>query len=362
MLKLFAALLGAFASSVAFAQAVPAGYPAEYAKTLEAAKKEGKVVIYSTLDSKAAAPLLRDFAAAFPDIKVEYNDINSTELYNRFIAESASGAGSADVIWNTAMDQSIRLVDQGLALTYASPESKSLPAWAIYKGQAYGTTFEPVGFIYNKRLVPADEVPHDHAAFVKLLATKMDKYKNRLTSWDIEKSGTGFLMATQDKKYLPQQAELVKLLAQANVRMFASSGNMLEKVSSGELILGYNALLAYANARARKDPALGVVMPTDFAHVYSRVMFIGKGARDPSAAKVWIDYILSKRGQAIIAGEAGLYSIREDVPGDQTAGALNKQYGNVLKPIPLSAETAEYLDAKKRLEFLDAWKAMGSAQ
>jgi iron(III) transport system substrate-binding protein len=350
--------LATLATSTALAQPFPAGYPADYARTVEAAKKEGVVVVYSTLDSKAAAPLLRDFAALHPDIKVEYNDINSTEMYNRFIAESASKQGSADVLWNTAMDQSVKLVDQGLAMTYVSPEAKSLPSWAIYKNQAYGTTFEPVGFIYNKRLVPANEVPQDHAAFVKLLATKADKYKNKVTSWDIEKSGTGFLMATQDRKYFPQLKDLVKELGAANVRTFASSGNMLEKTSSGELVLGYNALLAYAYAKARKDPSLGVVFPKDFAHVYSRVMFIGKDARNVNAAKVFVDYVLSQRGQTVIANQAELFSIRDDVPGEHTAGALKKQYGDVLKPIPLSAETAEYLDAKKRLEFLDAWKGM----
>src|SRR5713101_1278817 len=76
---------------------VPAGYPADYAQTVAAAKREGKVVIYSALDTKAAQPLVKDFTALYPDVKVEYNDMNSTEIYNRFIAEVASGQGSADV-------------------------------------------------------------------------------------------------------------------------------------------------------------------------------------------------------------------------------------------------------------------------
>ena len=49
---------------------VPAGYPADYANTIAAAKKEGKVVVYSALDTKAAQPLIRDFNALYPDIKV----------------------------------------------------------------------------------------------------------------------------------------------------------------------------------------------------------------------------------------------------------------------------------------------------
>ena len=64
---------------------VPQGYPADYAKIVDAAKKEGKVVVYATTDAAAAQPLLKDFQVAFPGISVEYSDLNSTELYNRFI-------------------------------------------------------------------------------------------------------------------------------------------------------------------------------------------------------------------------------------------------------------------------------------
>src|SRR5579862_6039485 len=78
---------------------VPQGYPADYAKTVEAAKKEGKVVIYSTTDAASSNPLVKDFEALYPGIKVEYSDLNSTELYNRFIAEAAANNGTADVLW-----------------------------------------------------------------------------------------------------------------------------------------------------------------------------------------------------------------------------------------------------------------------
>ena len=81
----------------AFAQ-VPAGYPADYAKIVDGAKKEGKVVVYSTTDAKLVTPLIKDFEAAFPGVKVEYTDLNSTEVYNRFISENAANAASKSLI------------------------------------------------------------------------------------------------------------------------------------------------------------------------------------------------------------------------------------------------------------------------
>jgi len=345
-----------------FAQTAPAGYPADYAQTIAAAKKEGKVVVYSALDTKAAQPLIKDFNAPYPDIKVEYNDMNSTEMYNRFIAESASGQGSADVMWSSAMDLQVKLVDDGQALTYASPEAAKLPAWAVYKNQGYGTTYEPAVFIYNKRLVTADEVPQDHAAFAKLLATMTDKFKGKVTTYDIEKSGVGFMFVVQDAKYFAGMKDLEKGFGATSYRVYSSTGNMLEKVSSGEHLLGYNVLGSYALVRAKKDPNLGVVLPKDYTLVLSRVLFIGKQAKNPNAAKVWTDYILSARGQKLIGSDVELFSIRSDVDAEFTAASLNKQLGNNVKPIPVSSEIVAYLDPKKRLQFLGAWKtALGSA-
>ncbi|MDD5284695.1 MAG: ABC transporter substrate-binding protein, partial [Desulfuromonadaceae bacterium] len=58
--------------------APPPGYPTDYQKIIDAAKKEGKLVIYATTDTKAAEPIVKDFEALYPGIKVEYNDLNST--------------------------------------------------------------------------------------------------------------------------------------------------------------------------------------------------------------------------------------------------------------------------------------------
>jgi iron(III) transport system substrate-binding protein len=353
--RLAAALLAA-ASCTALAQGTPAGYPADYAQTVAAAKKEGKVVIYSALDTKAAQPLIKDFTALYPDIKVEYNDMNSTEMYNRFIAESASGQGSADVMWSSAMDLQVKLVDDGQAMAYKSPEASKLPQWAVYKDQAYGTTYEPAVFIYNKRLVTGDEIPQDHASFAKLINGKVDKYKGKVTTYDIEKSGVGFMFVVQDAKYFPGMKELEKGFGATQYKVYSSTGNMLEKVSSGEHLLGYNVLGSYALVRAKKDQSLGVVLPKDYTLVLSRVMFIGKQAKNPNAAKLWTDYVLSQRGQKLIGSDVELFAIRNDVDAEYTAAKLNQQLGSNVKPIPVSAEIVTYLDQKKRLDFLNNWK------
>ena len=119
-------------ASAALAQA-PAGYPADYTAVITAAQKEAKVVIYGSTDTAAASPLIKDFQVLYPGVTVEYNDMNTTELYNRLISEKAAGGGSGDVLWSSSMDLQVKLVNEGYALTYASPEAAKMPQWAVWK-------------------------------------------------------------------------------------------------------------------------------------------------------------------------------------------------------------------------------------
>ena len=340
----------------------PQGYPADYAKIVDAAKKEGKVVVYSTTDAAAANPLVKDFEALYPGVKVEYSDLNSTELYNRFIAEAASRNGTGDVIWSSAMDLQVKLVNDGHAAAYASPELKALPKWASWKDQAYGTTYEPIAFVYNKRLMPAADVPKDHTELLKLLDAKSDFYKGKVTAYDPERSGVGFLFCNEDVKNFPAAWDLFKAMGKAQAKFYTSAGAMMERVASGEHLIAYGIFGSYALSRSKKDPNLGVVLPKDYTMVTSRVVFISKQAKNPNAARLFLDYILSKRGQEIIANKADLYSLRADVDGEATLKRVTQLVGDKAKPVPIDESLLANLDQTKRLAFLSKWQQAKKGQ
>ena len=344
-----------FAAATASAQ-VPAGYPADYAKVLDGAKKEGKVVVYSTTDAKLVTPLIKDFEAAFPGVKVEYADMNSTEIYNRFISENAANAASADAVWSSSMDLQMKLAADGLAAVYKSPESAALPEWAHYKDTVYATTFEPIAIVYNKRLVPAEDVPKTHADFTKLLNTKAEKYQKKVTTYDAEKSGVGFMLVNQDAKLNPAFWDLVKAMGARGANMQSSTGTMMERISSGENLIGYNILGSYALTRAKKDPSIGIAFTTDYNLVLSRLVFVAKNAKNPNAGRLWVDYLLSKRGQTITSEQAELYSVRNDMTGKDSGVAFAKELGPAVKPIAVNADLLQGLDQTKRLDFLKQWK------
>jgi iron(III) transport system substrate-binding protein len=351
---LIGAAMAALFATAAFAQ-VPAGYPAGYQQTVDGGKKEAKLVIYGATDSKAAQPLIKDFSALYPGIKVEYNDMNSTEVYNRFISESAAGGDTADVLWSSAMDLQVKLAMGGYALGYKSVEAAAIPGWAAYKDLATGTTFEPAVFVYNKRLVSGAEVPQTHADFARVIA--QPKFADKVTTYDIEKSGVGFMFMTQDAQEFKEFPQLEAAFGTARVRVQSSTGTMLERISSGENLIGYNVIGSYALVRAQTDPSLGIVFPKDYTLVMSRVQFINKAAKHPNAAKLWIDYVLSRRGQTVIANESKLFAIRTDVTAENSSAELIKKVGEKnLLPMPVNQDVTEYLAPAKRMAFLKRWK------
>ncbi len=335
--------------------------PRTAAAVVAAAEKEGRVVVYSTTDGSIAGPLLKDFAALYPKIKVEYNDLNSTELYNRFVSEVAAGGGSGDLLWSSSMDLQMKLANDGYAADYRSPEADRLPPWAVWKGEAYGTTFEPIVFVYNKRLLKPEEVPQTHAELTKLLRAHHDRFKGKLTAYDPERSGVGFLLITQDARVDPAFDEAARAYGSVAVKLYTSIGAMLERIQSGEHLLGFNIFASYATARQKKDPSLGIVFPKDYTLVMSRIALVPKAARNPNAARVFLDYLLSQRGQELVAHAAGLGSVRTDVTGEGTAASLTAAMGQTLKPIAVGPSLLIYLDQAKRLEFLNRWQqALGT--
>ena len=334
---------------------VPAGYPAGYESILRAAEDEGRLIIYSNADGQVAEPLLADFRSMYPRIDVEYNDLNSTVLHHRFIAETQLGPESADVLWSSAMDQQFSLVNLGHALSYDSPESAALPPWARWQSMLYATTVEPVVMVYNKELLKATELPRNRADLLRLLQSDPARFRRKVTTYDVEKSGVGFFLATRDLEAWPAFWDLARAFGKVDTRFALNVEPMLRSVASGRTTLAYNMLGAYAVRAARRSPSLGIIRPADYTLGMARTMFIARKAGHPNAARLWVDHVLSERGQTVIAGHGGLIPVREDVSrrSGMTGAALG---GPSFRPIPLGAGLIGYLNNEKYRSFIRTWR------
>ena len=347
-LTAFAALVLALASSTSTAASESA------AARVAAARLEGKVVVYSVLSTKAAQPLIRDFSALYPGIAVEYDgDKGSNEMDARYRSETAKSVPTADVVWSSAMDMQMKLVSEGYAVRDRSPEAATLPRWANYRD----TAFEPVVIVYNRTLVTGSDIPANHAAIAALIDGQLDRFRGKVTGFDLRKSGVSFMFAAQDFSAYPRLDQLLATFGKADFQASGGTGEMLTAINAGTYLLGYNMMGAYALSRAKKDlPNLGVAFPNDYTLVLSRIAFVSKRATHPAAARLWLDYLLSARGQTIMGNALDLFPIREGVDAALTAASLRAKVGRAIRPIAVDMHLADSHDPTRHFALIARWK------
>ncbi|MEA3537101.1 ABC transporter substrate-binding protein [Rhizobium sp. CC-YZS058] len=342
-------------TSAAFAQEVPAGYPADYAAVIEAAKAEGTVSVYTSTDAAQSQKLQDAFTAKY-GIKIAYNDLGTNGAYNQVISEAAAGQVTADVVWSSAMDLQMTLVQDGYAEEYKSPEASKLPIWANYKDTLFATTVEPIGVIYNTKALTEDKLPKTYADMITFLKDNKTTLQGKVATFDPEKSGSGFLHHSNDARNRKDFWDLAKAMGDDGAKIYSSSGGMKETVVSGENVIAINIIGSYALDWVKESPNLGVHFATDYTPAFSRLALKTKDAPHPNAAKLLIDFMLSSEGQALLAG-SGLPSVREDVTAGLNIKTLNERVGGGLKPIAVDEGVLEYMDQMKRVQFLNDWKA-----
>jgi iron(III) transport system substrate-binding protein len=321
----------------------------------EKAKAEGSVSIYTSTDDVQGRPLLEAFRAAYPGIRIDYNDIGTNGAYNRVISEAAAKQVGSDIVWTSAMDLQMVLVQRGLAETYRSPQATALPDWANFNDTLYGTSVEPVAMLYNKAQLANFKLPATRTELIAFLRDNKDALKGKICTFDPEKSGSGFLFFNNDARTTTDTWDLVRAFGATDGKVYGSSGAMREKVVSGEHWLAFNIIGSYAIEWARRNPALGFIITPDHAAAFSRVANISKGAPHPNAARLFLDFMLSQAGQSAIAS-SGAPSVRTDVTAGLNLKTLNDMAGGKLRPIPLTTALLEATEPKNRAEFFRRWK------
>jgi iron(III) transport system substrate-binding protein len=358
-----AAILAALTLS-AQAQTVPEGYPASYADVIAAAQKEGALSIYSTTDLGEMTAFLDTFKKKYPGIKVDYLDTSANQMYSRFIAENSSGSPSADFIWSTTMDYVLSLAKQGYAMQYESPEAKALPDFGAWNSagsgtpEVYYTTFEPMVFVYNTRLVPKEDVPQTRADILKLLKDKKDKYGGKVTAQDVA-AGGGYLLWAQESARDPEGAkELTTEIAKTGGNFELTSGVTIEKVVSGENLIATHVIGSYSLTRQAKDLTVGLVLPKDKTLVVSRLALISKKAPHPNAAKLFLDFMLSKEGQTLLCDRA-MGVIRTDGTGSDACLLPGQKEMPKETFFPMDVKVLlDSLEPKTKLTLVRDWKGI----
>jgi iron(III) transport system substrate-binding protein len=320
-------------------------------KLQRTAEREGALVIYSSTDEAEFAPLLDAFRKKHPGVRLTYESLTAREVYERTRRETDAGQRGADLVISSAMDLQIKLVNDRYAQAYASPHRSVLPAWAVWKNEAYAVTSEPIVIGYNKRLLARTDLPASHDELAALLHSGSARFKGRVGLYDPSASPTGYLYIAQDLHIDRDNWDLIGALGRAQPRLFIATSEMMDKVSSGDLLIAYNIIGSYALQRAERDPDFGVIIPQDYVLTGSRVALIPRLAAHPAAGRVFLDFMLSREGQAVMS-RLHMIPLRPDVP----AGNANLAGSNV-RAVHVGPALMGDLDAVNRNRFLTKWNS-----
>ncbi|MCE6076545.1 extracellular solute-binding protein [Agrobacterium vitis] len=317
--------------------------------------KAPELLVYSSLDEPMAKQIIAGFQAKNPDIAVRYEDMQTSEIYDRIVQETDAGKTTADFAFSSAMDLQVKLSNDGYAQRSDLPMSASWPAWANWRNTAYALTFEPAVFVYHKPSFIGQKPPSTRAEFVDYLKSQGNAVYGRIGTYDIERSGVGFLFMARDQEQFGDIWSVIRSMGTAGVKLYSNSSAILERVADGRFVLGYNILGSYAADWASRHPDVGIVLPKDYTVVMSRIGLVPQAAASPELGRRYLEFFMSKEGQGIMARELHIAAVSPDVGGENTANTMQSLLGAQLRPVPVSPGLMVYLDQVKRMRLIARW-------
>jgi iron(III) transport system substrate-binding protein len=274
---------------------------AQSARTLsliENAKREGSLVWYTAMNVRDAEPILEEFRREFPFIKTEITSLAGERLITRAHTEILAGKWLFDVASTNGLS-----VMRDKLQPYISPESVAFAKeFKDSDGRWTGYDHNYYVFAYNTASIEKTNVPH---SYEDLLATKW-RGKIVMDPEDYEWYGTLVVIWGREKagKYMEQ-------LARQNINWRKSHSLIVQLIVAGEYPLGIGYANGVERARERGAP-VDWVDTTDPIVTGTNAVGIGAGSRNPNAAKLFVDFLLSRRGQGILKSQKRV-PVRDDI-------------------------------------------------
>ena len=294
-----AAVSAAFLLACAAHAAEPDFVPS--ADLLAAAKKEGKIVLYTAnfLDTEQA--VAKRFSERFPGMQIEIVRAPTGQLITRIKTEAAANRMIADVIDISDRVQARGMIE--LFAPYAPPNAADYPEVARTADRLWPRSGNAWTITYNSALVT--DPPKSWADLVKPEFGKL-----RLGQTVIASGGAPFNRAMFERKvlgedYWTKQAALKPAL-------FPSQAPMVDAMIRGEIAIAPLVTNLAIPLTAQGAPLKWFFAPEGVpVTVFSAG--IAKGAGHPNAAKLFLDWALSREGQALMV-ELGSFSAMAQAP------------------------------------------------
>ncbi len=279
---------------------------------LEAAKKEGKVVWYTSLVLPSAEKVAKLFEAAYPGIKVEVHRTGSQRILQRVMQELGANIKIVDVIHTSDAGHFVMLKDKKLLIQYAPAGIEKFPAGFKDKdGYYFGLRATVTVIMYNTKSVSASEAPK----------TWKDLLDPRWKSKEVTAHpGYSGVVATHVLALVHLHGwDYFKQLAQNRVMLTQSANDPPGVVASGERIVAVNGGEYSAYQLKKKGNPIEIVYPKEGVPLVVSPTAIAAFAPHPNAAKLFTDFTFTREVQQVMADSEGLYTGHPEVkyPADK---------------------------------------------
>ena len=258
---------------------------------IEGAKKEGSLVVYTSMSVDQVQRTLDVFKARYPFLKTTMFRAVGERLLTKIMTEAQAGKYDFDAV-QSAESQAYFLKKKNLLQKYVSPETKNIQK-PFFDPEGYWAAvyIMPNVIAYNTRMVKRNEVPKTDE---DLLNPKwkgkmgMDHTKPEWFAWKLKRMGPEKGLA------------YMKKLGAQEFHLYAGLSVVTNLLAAGEFPLVLNTYLHNVEDIKRRGAPVDWVVQDP---VFTKFQPLGIGAKalHPNAAKLFTDFMLSEDGQKVIA-------------------------------------------------------------
>jgi iron(III) transport system substrate-binding protein len=259
-------------------------------KLIDGAKKEGALVWYMSASIEDAKAILLAFNKKYPFLKTDFFRAGSARLFNRIMNEARAGKVLFDLVAVRGLETH-QLVKAGLLQPYVSPESAAYPAgFKDSKGYwvDYFDSYNVIG--YNTQLVARDQAPKSWEDLLD------PKWKGKIA---LDEENFSWYGAMTQKWGKEKTQRYMRALAKQDIQLRNGQTLIAQLMAAGEFSV---AMVLAHRIEKMKEQGAPVEWVTTLDPVTASLHPIGIAAKapHPNAAKLFVDFILSKDGQQLL--------------------------------------------------------------
>jgi ABC-type Fe3+ transport system substrate-binding protein len=267
----------------------PAAAQSEEEK-IAAAKKEGPVYWYGSMNVDDASALIAGIKKKYPFIEIKRFRAANAPVLSKLDVEARARSLNVDVI-----DLDGFYVAQALKrnywVRYLSPELSAYPKeLSDAAGRWSGFFLLPQVAIYNTNLVPAASAPKNYNDLLD------PRWKNRIS---IPDSGVTWYHGMLQHMGTERGRAFMKRLAGQSVHVQSGNRMMVELTMAGEHAIGIAAYAHRIGQFEKKGAPMGWIKH-DVLVITPQAIGVSGYAKSPNAAKLIVDFTLSQDGQTIL--------------------------------------------------------------